>query len=147
MDNKGMIEELRVALAELESDEGLSRFVEGHGLQSRFFAVSWKSEGLEIEFRLPYARVLSDETEQEMDAARIGAAIRMAVLLLTVSAEGKLLADGEARLSVEAAEDGMRYSIISPDDETMDSGDDWEPLTARLETALPEVADVQIIWP
>ena len=29
------INELKAALAELESDEGLEMFVEGHGLQSR----------------------------------------------------------------------------------------------------------------
>jgi hypothetical protein len=38
MDNEETIEELRAALAELESGEGLLRFVEGHGLQSRVFA-------------------------------------------------------------------------------------------------------------
>ena len=56
MDNEETIEELRAALAELESGEGLSRFVEGHGLQSRFFAFSWKSEGLSIDFNLPCGR-------------------------------------------------------------------------------------------
>ena len=147
METDRTLDELRIALAELESDEGLNRFVGGHGLQSRLFAFSWESEGLEIRFRLPYARVLSDETEQELDTARIGAAIRMAVLLLTVSAEGKLLADGEAMISVEADEDGVRYSIIGPDGETIDDADGWESLVARLEAALPEVADIQIIWP
>ena len=33
------IDELKAALAELESDEGLEMFVEGHGLQSRYFAL------------------------------------------------------------------------------------------------------------
>ena len=147
MDEKGTIEELRAALAELESGEGLGRFVEGHGLQSRFFAFSWESEGLAIEFRLPYARVLAEEDDQNQDAARVGAAIRMAVLLLAVAAEGKLLSEGEARISVEADEDGARYSIAGPDDETIDSGDDWDPLVARLDAALPGGDDVQVIWP
>ena len=100
MDNEETIEELRAALAELESGEGLSRFVEGHGLQSRFFAFSWKSEGLSIDFNLPCGRVLSDEEEQALDAARVGAALRMAILLLTAADGGKLLFEGEALLSV-----------------------------------------------
>ena len=109
MDNEETIEELRAALAELESGEGLSRFVEGHGLQSRFFAFSWKSEGLSIDFNLPCGRVLSDEEEQALDAARVGAALRMAILLLTAADGGKLLFEGEASLSVAADEDGARY--------------------------------------
>ena len=141
------IDELRTALAELESDDGLERFVEGHGLQSRIFAFTWSEPSLDIDIRLPYARVLSDEDEQQIDAARVGAALRMAILLLTVAAEGKLLADGEARISVEADEDGARYFIFSPDDETLDSGEDWDALVARLDAALPDGAAVQIIWP
>ena len=147
MDEKETIEELRAALAELDSGEGLGRFVEGHGLQSRFFAFTWESEGLAIEFRLPYARVLSDEDDQSLDAARVGAAIRMAILLLAVSAEGKLLAEGETRISVEADEDGARYSIFGPDGETIDAGDEWDPLVARLDAALPDADAVQVIWP
>ena len=147
MDNEETIEELRAALAELESGEGLSRFVEGHGLQSRVFAFSWESEGLAIDFELPCERVLSDEEDQALDAARVGAALRMAILLLTVAAEGKLLSEGETRISVEADEDGARYSIFGPDDGTVDGGDDWDPLVARLDAALPDAGDVQVIWP
>ena len=91
------INELKAALAELESEEGLEMFVEGHGLQSRYFAFSWQSDGLEIEYSLPYARVLSDEGEQKLDAARIGAAIRLAILLLASSSGGALLHDGETK--------------------------------------------------
>ena len=58
------IEELKAALAELESEDGLERFVGGHGLQSRFFAFEWRGERLEIDFDLPYARVLSGEGVQ-----------------------------------------------------------------------------------
>ena len=58
------------ALAELESGEGLARFVEGHGLQSRFFSFAWESEGLTIDFNLPCERVLADEEDQALDAAR-----------------------------------------------------------------------------
>ena len=147
MDNEETIEELRAALAELESGEGLSRFVEGHGLQSRVFAFSWESEGLAIDFELPCERVLSDEEDQALDAARVGAALRMAILLLSVAADGKLLAEGEARISISADEDGARYAIVGPDGEEIDAGEDWDPLVARLDAALPDGDDVQIIWP
>ena len=79
--------------------------------------------------------------------ARIGAALRMAILLLSVAAEGKLLAEGEARISVSADEDGARYAIVGPDGEEIDAGEDWDPLVARLDAALPDGDDVQIIWP
>ena len=142
------INELKAALAELESDEGLEMFVEGHGLQSRYFAFSWQSEGLEIEYNLPYARVLSDEDAQKLDASRIGAAIRLAILLLATSSSGALLHDGESSLSVTADDTGASYSIVGSDGEVVDSGDEWEPLIARLEADLPNVGDnVQIIWP
>ena len=147
MDNEETIEELRAALAELEAGEGLSRFVEGHGLQSRVFAFSWESEELSIDFELPCERVLSDEEDQALDAARVGAALRMAILLLSVAADGKLLAEGEARISVSADEDGARYAIVGPDGEEIDAGEDWDPLVARLDAALPDGDDVQIIWP
>ena len=142
------INELKAALAELESDEGLEMFVEGHGLQSRYFAFSWQSEGLEIEYNLPYARVLSDEDAQKLDASRIGAAIRLAILLLATSSSGALLHDGEASLSVTADDTGASYSIFGSDGEVVDSSDEWESLIARLEADFPNVGDnVQIIWP
>ena len=141
------INELKAALAELESEEGLEMFVEGHGLQSRYFAFSWQSDGLEIEYSLPYARVLSDEGEQKLDAARIGAAIRLAILLLASSSSGALLHDGETTLSVTADETGASYSIVGADGEVVDSGEGWEPLIARLDADLPAAADIQVIWP
>ena len=142
------INELKAALAELESDEGLEMFVEGHGLQSRYFAFSWQSDELEIDYNLPYARVLSDEEEQKLDTARIGAAIRLAILLLATSSSGTLLHDGEASLSVTADETGASYSFFDSAGEVVDSGEEWEPLIARLGTDLPAAADdFQIIWP
>ena len=142
------INELKAALAELESDEGLEMFVEGHGLQSRYFAFSWQSDELEIDYNLPYARVLSDEDAQKLDAARIGAAIRLAILLLASSSSGALLHDGETTLSVTADETGASYSFVDSDGEVSDSGEEWGPLIARLETDLPTAADdVQVIWP
>ena len=158
------IEELRSALVELESGEELSGFVEGHGLQSRYFAFSWRSDWLSISYRLPYARVLSGEDAMNLDNARIGAAIRMAILLLDNARIGAairmailllasdsgeaLLHDGEAALSVEAGEFGVRYDITGPDGEEIDSADDWQPLIARLENDLLSAGEsLHIIWP
>ena len=142
------IEELKAALAELESDDGLERFVEGHGLQSRYFSFTWRSEQLDIEYRLPYARVLSDEEEQALDGARISAAIRLAIILLAMSAEGKLLADGESRISIEADDDGPRYAIFGEGGSLLDSGEEWDSLAARLNMAVSrEEMGIQVIWP
>ena len=147
MDVRETIEELRAALAELESGEGLSRFVEGHGLQSRVFVFSWESEELSIDFVLPCERVLSDEEERALDALRVGSALRLAILLLSAAAEGRLLAEGEAGLSVSADEDGVRYAVSGPDGGVIDEAEDWDPLVARLDAALPDGDDVQIFWP
>ena len=142
------VEALRFALGELESGNALSRFVEGHGLQSWHFVFSWSSDWLSIEYRLPYARVLSGEEEMSFDNARIGAAIRMAILLLSSASAGALLHDGEAALSVEAGEYGVRYAITGPDGEEIDSADDWQPLISRLENDISSAGEsFQIIWP
>ena len=89
------IERLKEAMAEMETEDGLVSFVEGHGVQSRFFAFSWRSDDLEIDFRLPFARVLSDEEEQQLDTVRVGAAIKLAILMLSSSDAGTLLQEGE----------------------------------------------------
>ena len=141
------IAELRAALGELESGEGLSRFVGGHGLMSCLFEFQWNEPALEIDFRLPYARVLAEEESQKEDDAEIGAAIRMAILLLTVAAEGKLLFDGEAALYVSADEDGASYSIKGPNGEMVDAGDDWASLVERLNAVISDGGDIQVIWP
>ena len=142
------VEALRFALGELESGNALSGFVEGHGLQSRYFVFSWSSDWLSIEYRLPYARVLSGEEEMGFDNARIGAAIRMAILLLSSTSAEALLHDGEALLSVEAGESGARYAISDRDGEEIDSADDWQPLISRLENDISSAGEsLQIIWP
>ena len=142
------VETLRFALGELESGNALSGFVEGHGLQSRYFVFSWSSDWLSIEYRLPYARVLSGEEEMSFDNARIGAAIRMAILLLSSTSAEALLHDGEALLSVEAGESGARYAITDRDGEEIDSADDWQPLISRLENDISSAGEsLQIIWP
>lgn len=141
------IDELKAAVAELESPDGLERFVEGHGLQSQYFAFEWTSPHLEIDFRLPVARVLSGETAQQLDNARIGAACRLAILLLAAD-EGALLADGETMLSVAADDEGERYAIHGRDGEELDAGDEWSGLITRLESTFPDSAGaMQIIWP
>ena len=142
------VESLRFALGELESGNALSGFVEGHGLQSWHFVFSWSSDWLSIEYRLPYARVLSGEDEVNFDNARIGAAIHMAILLLASDSGESLLHDGEAALSVEAGESGVRYAITGPDGDEIDSADDWQPLIARLENDVSSAGEsLQIIWP
>jgi len=65
-----LVAELRAALADMEAGNGPGRFVEGHGLQSRAFAFAWESKELKIEFSLPCERLLSDEEDQRLDAAR-----------------------------------------------------------------------------
>ena len=138
---------LNAALAELEGGEGLSRFVGGHGLMSRRFEFEWREPTLEIDFRLPYARVLSDEESQKDDDAEVGAAIRMAILLLTVEGR-KTGGDDGMSLSVWVDETGAGYSIRDGQGELVDSGDDWSGLVHRLESALPEgEQDLAVIWP
>ena len=54
------VEELQAAFAELESGEGLTRFVGGHGVQSRVFEFEWSDPAIEMSFRIPYAGELED---------------------------------------------------------------------------------------
>ena len=144
---EGTIAALNAALEELESGEGLSRFVDGHGLMSRRFEFEWREPKLEIDIRLPYARVLADEESQQDDDAEIGAAIRMAILLLTVDGEKADDIDGMS-LSVWVDENGAGYSIRDAEGEVVDSGDDWSGLVHRLESALPEGEEsLSVIWP
>ena len=138
------VAELRAAFAELESGEGLTRFVGGHGIQSRVFEFEWSDPALEISFRIPYGRVLSDEAAQKEDDEEIGAAIRMAMLLLATA--GSLGAS--SRLEVTCDDRGTTYAIYSADGELEDSGADWSPLVKRLEAELGDAAEpLSIIWP
>ena len=139
--------ELQAALGELERGDGLSHFLGGHGLMSRVFEFKWSEPTLEIDFRLPYARVLGDEESQKEDDAEVGAAIRMAMLLLTVEGqEGKAL-EG-MRVSVWADEKGVGYSLSDAEGDTSESGDDWSGIVSRLEADLPKDKEsLAIIWP
>ena len=138
------IDELRAAFAELESGEGLTRLVGGHGIQSRVFEFEWSEPALEISFRIPYARVLSDEASQKDDEEEIGAAIRMAILLL--STVGRL--ESVSRIEVSCDDRGTTYAVYSADGELEDSGSDWSPLVKRFEAELGDAPEsLSIIWP
>ncbi len=138
------VEELRVAFAELESGEGLTRFVGGHGIQSRVFEYEWSDPALEISFRIPYARVLSDEATQKEDDEEIGAAIRMAILLLTTA--GRM--ESVSRIEVSCDDRGTAYAVYSADGELEDSGTDWAPLVKRFEAEFGDAPEsLSIIWP
>ena len=136
--------ELKAAFAELESGQGLTRLVGGHGIQSRVFEFEWDEPALGIRFRLPYARVLSDEETQKEDDEEIGAAIRMAMFLLT-TAEHR---ESESRIEVSCDERGTAYAVYSADGELEDSGTDWAPLVKRFETEFGAASEpLAIIWP
>ena len=138
------IAELKAALSDLESGEGLTRFVGGHGIQSRVFEFEWDEPSLGMRFRLPCGRLLSDEESQKEDDAEIGAAIRMAVLLLsTVGRPG-----AAARIEVACDDRGPTYAVYAEGGDVEDSGADWSPLVRRLETVLGGETDaVSVIWP
>ena len=138
------VEELRAAFAELESGEGLTRLVGGHGIQSRVFEFEWSDPALEMSFRIPYARVLSDEASQKEDDEEIGAAIKMAILLLTMVGH----VGSASRIEVSCSERGTTYAVYSADGELEDSGTDWAPLVKRLEAELDDAPEsLSIIWP
>ena len=138
------VEELRVAFAELESGEGLTRFVGGHGIQSRVFEFEWSEPALEISFRIPYARVLSDEATQKEDDEEIGAAIRMAILLLTLA--GRM--ESASRIEVSCDDRSTAYAVYAANGEIEDSGSDWAPIVKRLESVLGDASEpLSIIWP
>ena len=138
------IEELRAAFAEIESGAGLTRLVGGHGIQSRVFEFEWREPSLEISFRLLYGRVLSDEAAQKDDEAEIGAAIRMAILLLTTA--GRV--ESAPRIEISSSDRGTAYAVYAADGELEDSGTDWAPLVKRLEAELgDESKPVSVIWP
>jgi hypothetical protein len=136
--------ELRAAFSEIESGAGLTRLVGGHGIQSRVFEFEWSEPSLEINFRLPCERVLSDEESQKADDEEIGAAIRMGILLLTTVGR----ANGASKIEVACTDRGTSYAVYSADGTLEDSGDDWGPLVRRLEAALGDAQDaVSVIWP
>jgi len=136
--------ELKAAFAELESGQGLTRLVGGHGIQSRVFEFEWDEPALGIRFRLPYARLLQDEAAQKADDEEIGAAIRMAMLLLATAER----MESESRTEVSCDERGTAYAVYAADGELEDSGTDWAPLVKRFETESGDAEEpLAIIWP
>ncbi len=138
------IAELKEALEELRSDEGLATFVEGHGVQSMVFAWRWSDGKRDVDIRLPYARVMESEERQKADDDEIAAAINMALLLLLIDDEAI-----EGRISVFCDDTGTGYSVWSADGQLEDSGEDWHVLVHRIEALLPADAEstLNIIWP
>ena len=143
---QAVINELQTALAELESCEELTRFISGHGLQSRQFQFSWHEPSLHIDCHLPFARVFMDEQTQRQDEAEICAAVKVALLLLNAAAKGTLLREEEAGLSVTMREEGVLYRILGSEGETLDADSDLHVLISRLELTLPGEADQSILW-
>ena len=91
-----------------------------------------------------YARVLSDEATQKEGDAEIGAAIRMAILLLTMV--GRM--ESASRIEVSCNDRGTAYAVYAADGELDDSGTDWAPLLKRFESELGAALEaLSIIWP
>ena len=131
------IAELGAVVSGIETDGLSARFIEGHGLQSRRFRFDWSDDLLALHFDLPCRRLLSSEEAQCADEAEIAAACRMGLLLLVARRDGKLLrdAEGEASLAATCDDFGARYAIRDAEGETLDAGDGWAVLAARLEGA------------
>lgn len=139
---------LEDALDEVDSGEGLSTFVEGHGLQSRRFRFEWCEPSLDISFDLPTGRVLSSEDDQTADDAEAGAAIRLALVLLRAVQSGKTEVFEDGTLSVSCDDDGAQYVVRAPDGSVVDEGDGWAGLVSRLESVWGDSEELlTIIWP
>ena len=129
------IADLEAVVSGIETDGLPARFISGHGLQSRRFRFDWADDKLALRFDLPCCRVLSGDEQWRADEAEIAAACRMGLLLLAAHADGKLLhdAEGEAMLAATCDDSGARYEIRDAEGETLDAGDGWTVLAARLE--------------
>ena len=142
------IAELENALEEIESEEGLSTFVEGHGLHSHRFRFEWSEPLLHISYDLPTGRVLSPEEDQKADDAEAGAAIRLAIVLLRAFENGKPESFEDGSLNVYCDDDGARYEIRADDGNIIDEEEGWSGLASRLEGVFTDLADGPvIIWP
>ena len=139
---------LEEALAEIESGEGLSTFVEGHGLQSHRFRFDWSEPSLNISYDLPTGRVLSPEDDQHADDAEAGAAIRLALVLLQSLEQGKTEAFEGGALRVACDDEGARYEILAEDGSVIDEGEGWSGLASRLEGVFGDLSEeLMIFWP
>ena len=135
--------ELSATLAALEDGGPPAPFLGGHGIQSLFFEFAWSDPALEIDFRLPWGLALDEEESRRARDAEVGAAIRLAILLLQAPA-----AEDGGRITVAADSRGVSYAVFAPDGSLEDAGDDWEPLVRRLETVLASSAPAAtVFWP
>ena len=144
---------LEEALEEIKSGEGLSTFVEGHGMQSRRFRFEWREPSLQISYDLPTGRVLSPEEDQKADDEEVGAAIRLALVLFHAVQDGKTaVQDGKTEvfedgmLSVSCDDNGTHYALYAPDGSVKDEGDGWGGLVSRLEAIYRDSAEELIIF-
>ncbi len=137
---------LEDALDEIKSGEGLSTFVEGHGLQSRRFRFEWLEPSLQISYDLPTGRVLSSENEQKADDVEVGAAIQLALVLLQAVQDGKTEVFEDGLLSVSCDDNGAHYALYAPDGSVKDEGDGWGGLVSRLEAIYRDSAEELIIF-
>ena len=138
---------LENALNEIESGEGLSTFVEGHGLQSHRFRFEWSEPLLQISYDLPTGRILSPKEDQKMDDAEAGAAIRLALVLLRAFENGTPQEFEDGTLSV-SCDDGAHYKILAEDGSVINAEEGWSGLASRLESVFGDLAeDLTIIWP
>ena len=156
------VEELRAAFAELESGEGLTRLVGGHGIQSRVFAFAWSESALDISFRIPYGRVLSDEEvawNRVVDEARYfhrRAAIPVTNIVLSTtipgSEDGHFAIDAEGyTFSAPASRTvkGRRYVLSGYTLETWDGSAWGSPAAHDGETSCTlsdTTAKVRLTW-
>ncbi len=142
-DREAVLAELAAALASLEGGGPPAPFLGGHGIQSRLFEFAWSDPALEIDFRLPWGLALDDEEPRRARDAEVGAAIRLAMLLLQAPA-----AEDGGRMAIAADSRGVSYSVFAQDGSLEDAGDDWEPLVRRLETNLADPASAAtVFWP
>ena len=111
------IADLEAVVSGIETDGLPARFISGHGLQSRRFRFDWADDKLALRFDLPCCRVLSGDEQWRDDEAEIAAACRMGLLLLAATCD----------------DSGARYEIRDAEGETLDAGDGWTVLAARLE--------------
>ena len=142
-DREAALAELAAALASLEGGGPPAPFLGGHGIQSRLFEFAWSDPALEIDFRLPWGLALDEEEPRRARDAEVGAAIRLAMLLMQAPA-----AEDGGRTAVAADSRGVSYAVFAPDGSLEDADDDWEPLVRRLETNLADPAPAAtVIWP
>ena len=138
---------LEDALEEIEGGDGLSTFVEGHGLQSRRFRFEWHEPVLHISYDLPTGRVLAPVEAQKADDEEAAAAIRLAILVFRAMLDGRTeeLEDGSVWLWCD--EDGARYAIYGSDGSLEDKGDGWAVLMPPLEILFRDVSKtLAVFW-